>query len=48
MAATAGMAAFRTTQSRPGIGYLMAGLGGVLAMTYTAYLGGKMVYVRRP
>jgi uncharacterized membrane protein len=44
VAATAGMAAFRTTQSRPGIGYLMAGLGGVLAMTYTAYLGGKMVY----
>jgi uncharacterized membrane protein len=44
VAATAAMAAIRQTRTRPGVGYLMAGLGGVLAMTYTAYLGGKMVY----
>ena len=31
----------------PGIGYLAAGIGGIVAINYTAYLGGTMVYERR-
>ena len=31
-------------RARPATSYLLAGLAGVLGMTYTAYLGGKMVY----
>ena len=38
------MAAARGRREKPGAGYLLAGLGAVAAMNYTAYLGGKMVY----
>jgi len=38
------LAASRTARDEPSSGYLLAGLAGVLGMTYTAYLGGKMVY----
>lgn len=46
-AATGVMAVMRSRRKRPGVGYLLTGLGAVLAMTYTAYLGGKMVYAHR-
>lgn len=42
--ATAAMAIVRQTRTRPGLGYLLMGAAGLLGMTYTAYLGGKMVY----
>ncbi len=38
------LAAMRMRQQRPGWLYMLLGLGGVAAMNYTAYLGGKMVY----
>jgi uncharacterized membrane protein len=41
---TAAMAIVRQTRRRPGLGYLLMGAAGMLAMGYTAYLGGKMVY----
>lgn len=34
----------RARRKRPSLGYLVAGLGGLATMTYTAYLGGHMVY----
>lgn len=34
----------RARRKRPSLGYLLAGLGGLATMTYTAYLGGHMVY----
>ncbi|HEY8537791.1 MAG TPA: DUF2231 domain-containing protein [Steroidobacteraceae bacterium] len=42
--ATTAMAIYRQSRRRPGLGYLLAGAAGLLAMSYTAYLGGKMVY----
>ena len=45
--ATGVMAAMRMRRQRPSLGYLLAGLGAVAAMSYTAYLGGKMVYAHR-
>lgn len=42
--ATALLAAKRARRKRPGIGYLLAGFAGVATMTYSAYLGGHMVY----
>ena len=36
--------AVRSRRSEPGGGYLLAGLAAVAVMSYTAYLGGKMVY----
>jgi uncharacterized membrane protein len=38
------MALLRARTERPSLGYLAAGLAGVAAMNYTAYLGGTMVY----
>jgi uncharacterized membrane protein len=38
------MAAWRLRSEKPGAAYLALGLGGIAAMTYSAYLGGKMVY----
>ena len=40
----AGMAVWRSKQKEPSAGYLALGLAGLAAMTYTAYLGGHMVY----
>lgn len=44
IALAAGMAATRARDARPSAGYLLTGLAGLVAMGYTAYLGGKMVY----
>ncbi|HEX6792221.1 MAG TPA: DUF2231 domain-containing protein [Casimicrobiaceae bacterium] len=44
--ATGLMALLRSRRETPGIGYLAAGIGGIVAMNYTAYLGGTMVYER--
>jgi uncharacterized membrane protein len=38
------MAAYRMGVRRPGAGYLAVGLAGLGALSYSAYLGGKMVY----
>lgn len=38
------MAVRRLRSEQPGVGYLLAGLAALGAMTYSAYLGGKMVY----
>ncbi|HZF68544.1 MAG TPA: DUF2231 domain-containing protein [Gemmatirosa sp.] len=38
------MAAYRMRQRRAGAGYLALGLAGLAGMSYSAYLGGKMVY----
>jgi len=38
------MAAWRSKRDEPTTGYLALGLAGLAAMTYTAYLGGHMVY----
>jgi hypothetical protein len=40
----AAMAVWRSKHDEPGAGYLALGLTGLAAMTYTAYLGGHMVY----
>lgn len=42
--ASVAMAVLRSRRQVPTAGYLAAGLAGVAAMNYTAYLGGKMVY----
>jgi uncharacterized membrane protein len=44
IALTALMAVRRARRRRPSRGYLAAGLAGMAAMTYSAYLGGHMVY----
>lgn len=41
---TALMAGWRAKRRRPTLGYLAAGLAGIGVVTYSAYLGGKMVY----
>ena len=41
---TALLAFQRRRRKRPSAGYMCVALGGFAAMTYTAYLGGKMVY----
>jgi hypothetical protein len=38
------MAAYRLRTDKPGFGYLALALAGLGALTYSAYLGGKMVY----
>lgn len=38
------MTAYRSRTEKPGIGYLAVGLAGLAALTYSAYLGGAMVY----
>jgi uncharacterized membrane protein len=43
---TGWMAVRRLRRERPGIGYLLAGMAGIAVMTYSAYLGGHMVYER--
>jgi uncharacterized membrane protein len=40
------LALLRSRRETPGVGYLAAGIGGIIAMNYTAYLGGTMVYER--
>jgi hypothetical protein len=40
----AAMAAWRSRREEPTTGYLALGLLGLATMTYTAYLGGHMVY----
>lgn len=42
--ASVGLAAVRARQRRPSAGYLTGGLAGAALMTYSGYLGGKMVY----
>lgn len=44
IAAALAMAMLRGRSEKPGAGYLLAGLAAMGAMTYSAYLGGKMVY----
>ena len=44
IAASVVMSVVRARRHKPGAGYLVAGLGALAAMQYTAYLGGKMVY----
>jgi len=44
IALTGWMAARRSTRRVPSLRYLALGIGGVAAMTYSAYLGGLMVY----
>jgi uncharacterized membrane protein len=44
IALTAVMAATRMRARRPSLGYLAAGLAGMATVTYSAYLGGHMVY----
>jgi uncharacterized membrane protein len=41
---TALMAQKRVRRRRPSLGYLLVGLAGLATVTYTAYLGGHMVY----
>ena len=40
----AALAVLRGRSHRPSFGYLVGGIIGLVGMTYTAYLGGKMVY----
>jgi uncharacterized membrane protein len=42
---TGTLAGMRMRRERPGWGYLAMGLAGFAAMNYSAYLGGKMVYL---
>jgi uncharacterized membrane protein len=44
VAVAGAMAAYRSQRERPSVAYLLAGLVGSVAMTYSAYLGGTMVY----
>lgn len=44
IALTATLAALRLRRERPSAAYLVAGLMGLGVMSYTAYLGGKLVY----
>jgi len=44
VAMTGVLACARVKSAKPSLGYLIAGLAGVAAMNYTAYLGGKLVY----
>lgn len=41
---TLAMARQRSRRSKPSLGYLVAGFAGLAAVTYSAYLGGHMVY----
>jgi uncharacterized membrane protein len=45
-ALTTAMAVMRSRREQPSPGYLLAGLAGTAALSYSAYLGGKMVYER--
>jgi uncharacterized membrane protein len=44
VAATAALAAHRNRTERPTLAYLAAGVGALAVMTFSAYLGGEMVY----
>ncbi len=44
VATSLGMALWRSRREQPSAGYLLLGLLGLGAMSYTAYLGGHMVY----
>ena len=44
LALSMGLAAIRSRSRRPSAGYLLAGLAGAALVTYSGYLGGRMVY----
>jgi uncharacterized membrane protein len=44
LALSVGLAAIRSRSRRPSAGYLLAGLAGAALVTYSGYLGGRMVY----
>lgn len=44
VALTTAMSLVRARRDEPPAGYLLAGWAGLMAMSYSAYLGGKMVY----
>ncbi|MBD2748858.1 DUF2231 domain-containing protein [Microvirga sp. BT688] len=44
LALSVGLAAVRSRSRRPSAGYLLAGLAGAALVTYSGYLGGRMVY----
>ena len=44
LALSVGLAAIRARSRRPSAGYLLAGLAGAALVTYSSYLGGRMVY----
>jgi uncharacterized membrane protein len=44
LALSVGLAAVRSRSRRPSTGYLLAGLAGAALVTYSGYLGGRMVY----
>src|SRR3712207_6332084 len=44
LALSLGLAAIRARSRRPSAGYLLAGLAGAALVTYSGYLGGRMVY----
>jgi len=44
LALSVGLAAVRARSRRPSAGYLLAGLAGAALVTYSGYLGGRMVY----
>lgn len=44
LALSVGLAAIRARSRRPSAGYLLAGLAGAALVTYSGYLGGRMVY----
>lgn len=44
VAVTGAMTAYRSRTEKPSIGYLAMGLAGLAALSYSAYLGGAIVY----
>ncbi|WP_230534279.1 DUF2231 domain-containing protein [Microvirga roseola] len=44
LALSMALAGIRVRRKRPGAGYLLAGLAGAALVTYSGYLGGRMVY----
>jgi uncharacterized membrane protein len=44
LALSVGLAAIRSRNRQPSAGYLLAGLAGAALVTYSGYLGGRMVY----
>ncbi|HVX40073.1 MAG TPA: DUF2231 domain-containing protein [Gemmatimonadaceae bacterium] len=42
--AAAAMSVYRARTEKPGLGYLLAGVAALVALDYSAYLGGAMVY----
>lgn len=44
VAITGAMTAYRARSEKPSVGYLAMGLAGLAALSYSAYLGGEIVY----